>query len=292
MTPTIPELLRGDLPFSDRPLPVQAAVNNLVICRMRGGLRALFIPQLEPVDGEAEGSERHIFLKNLAVFDASGACVRKAGHEPVAPSCAHDMGAGTESPSGDLRWSPPGAGDLLYGQLIPTGGAALAVVELEALAIPAAAFVPTSPGPRFINFGSFIQGLGASDPKSGAWRQEVGGEVYFLAPLYFPQRSSLIAAEIYIADHSEAAGCDVSARVDRIDRRGAIQELLRVRSRGARGRQDLLHAGIIGREVDNNVDAFHIHVTWQFPPTPHQQDLRLYGARVRYMPKRPDFIER
>jgi len=283
MTPKIPELLRGDLPFSDRPLPVQAAVNNLVICRTRGGQRALFIPQLEPVGGAAEGTERHIFLKNLAVFDDAGACLRKSQLEPVAPSSSHDMATGTDGSAGDLRWTP--------GQLAPTIGAALALVELEALALPAAAFVPTSPSPRFINYGSFIQGLGASDPKSGAWRQEVGGEVYFLAPLYLPQRASLVAAELYIADHSEAAGCDVSARVDRIDRRGAIEELLRVRSRGARGRQDLLHPGVIGRTVDNNVDAFHIHVTWQFPPTPHQQDLRLYGARVRFIPKSPNFIE-
>lgn len=291
MTPKIPELLRGDLPFSDQPLPVQAAVNNLVICRTRGGQRALFIPHLEPAEGPDGGAERRIFLRNLAVFDDAGACLRKARQEAVAPSSSHDMATGTDGSAGDLRWAPPEAGDLLYGQLVPISGAAVAVVELEALALPAAAFVPTSPGPRSINHGSFIQGLGACDPKSGAWRQDVGGEVYFLAPLYPPQGSSLVAAELYVADHSEVAGCDVSARVDRIDRRGAIEELLRVRSQGARGRQDLLHPGVIGRPVDNNVDAFHIHVTWQFPPTPHQQDLRLYGARVRYMPKRPDFIE-
>jgi len=292
MTPKIPELLRGDLPFSEAPLPAQAAAGNLVICRTRGGQRALFIPQLSPFDGAPAGAERHILLRNLAVFDDTGACLRKARQEPVTLSSSHDMATGTDDSSGDLRWTAPEAGDLLYGQLVPSQGAALAVVELEPLALPAAAFVPTSPGPRYINFGSFIQGLGASDPKSGAWRQDVGGEVYFLAPLYLPQGSSLIAAEIYIADHSEADGCDVSARVDRIDRRGAVEELLRVRSRGAHGRQDLLHAGVIGRPVDNNVDAFHVHITWQFPPTPNQQDLRLYGARVRTMPRRPDFIER
>lgn len=292
MTPILPEPLRGDLPFSTGAVPVAGLVDKLVVCRTRSGQRAVFTPEVITAEAEA-GAGQQLHLKNFTLFDGAAAFVRKSRHERVLSGLAHDLSAGGNGDSGDLRWSPagvnPGA-ELIDGELVPAGGAALAVVELEALALPAAAFVPTSPGPRFINFGSFIQGLGVHDPQSGAWRQDAGGEVYFLAPVYLPQRCSLISAEFYIADHSEADGCDICARLDRLDRRGGVHELLRVRSRGARGRQDLAHSGIIGLSVDNNADAFHIHVTWQFPPTPHQQDLRLYGARVRFMPKVPAIV--
>jgi len=292
MTPTIPEFLRGDLPFSARPVSADAAIDNLVICKTASGHRAIFVPQIGGCDDSGQ-ADRHLFLRNLAIFDDAGVCVHRARTQLAAPAAVHDLLRGDDGDDGDLRWAASPLGepvDPRGSELVPVHGTALAVVELEAIALPAAAFVPTSPGPRFINVGSFIQGLGANDPHSGAWKQDAGGELYFLAPVYLPHRSTLMATEIYVADHSEADGCDVSARLDRVDRRGAVTELLRLRSRGARGRQDLVHAGVIGHRVDNNADALHIHVTWQFPPTPHQQDLRLYGARVRYMPKGPCFI--
>ncbi|MCA9657823.1 MAG: hypothetical protein KC486_05725 [Myxococcales bacterium] len=301
MTPKLPERLLADLPLRPQSVAIADAVDNLVVCRTRGGRIAAFIPQVGAPEGHGvDGQERHLFLRNLAVFDDAGACVRKATHELAAPSSIHDLEGGPKGGAaadvGDLHWSWPTAGidddDALAGELSPIHGAALAVVELEALSIPAAAFVPTSPGPRFINFGSFIQGLGVHDTQTGAWRQDAGGAVYFLAPVYPPHRGAIIAVDLYIADHSDADGCDVSGRLDRIDRKRTVIELVRMRSRGARGRQDLVHAGIIGYPVDTNADAFHLHVTWQFPPTPHQQDLRLYGARVRCLPRHLEFIGR
>lgn len=281
-TPSLPAHLLAGLTFRDEPLALDLARDNLVVCRTNGGRLALFIPQRGPGPAHAgDALADHLLLKNLALFgDEGGAApVRAGAHELVAPGSLYDLDG--EGKTEDLRWEVSGPS----ARIVPVRGATMALCELDALSLPPAAFVPTSPGPKFINFGSFIQGYGAEDPQSGVWRQDAGGVVYFLAPVTLPHRAFVISGELYIADFSAEAGHDISARLDRIDRARNVSEMVRLRSRGASGRQDLIHAGVLGHRVDNHSEAFHIHVTWQYPATPHQQDLRLYGARVVFLPR-------